>query len=172
MQGASNASIADRNPELATNIALAQANIALLQRNYPAAIEAVRKLSDSVQTAKPHYYVETRLHEGIACEKLGKAAEARAAFLEAKTTATSAVQEAPNEASRHALLARALSYLGEKEAAVAEARRVTGENTEAVEILEGLLSRPSDITVSWLKVEPAFDGLREDPAFQKMLAKH
>ena len=108
------------------------------------------------------------------------------------------MREAPNEASRHASLGRVLAYLGEKEAAIAEAKRatellpesidafsgpgitqalaevyvVTGENAKAIELLDGLLSRPGDLTVALLKLDPTWDPLRDDPDFQKVLAKH
>ena len=129
---------------------------------------------------------------------MGQAAEARAAFLKAKELAEAAVREAPNEASRHARLGRALAYLGEKEAAIAEAKRatellpesidafsgpgiraalaevyiVTGENAKAIELLDGLLSRPDDLTVPLLKLVPTWDPLRNDPAFQQLIAKY
>jgi hypothetical protein len=35
-----------------------------------------------------------------------------------------------------------------------------------------LLSRPSEVTVAFLKLNPTFDGLRDDPAFQQLLSKH
>ena len=57
-------------------------------------------------------------------------------------------------------------------AALAEVCAVTGENLRAIEILDGLPSRPSDVTVPLLKIDPAMDGLRNDPAFQDLLAKH
>lgn len=135
---------------------------------------------------------------GMAHERLGQQAEARAAFTEAKDAAEAALGEAPNEPSRHAALSQALAHLGEKDAAIAEAKRaielrpesaaafegpgmtqnlaevyaMTGENAKAIELLDGLLSRPSDLTVPLLKIEPAWDGLRNDPAFQKQLAKY
>ena len=91
-----------------------------------------------------------------------------------------------------------LAQLGEKEAAITEAKRatellpdsvdafegpllvaalaevyaVTGENAQAIELLDGLLSRPSDLTVPILKFDPSWESLRDDPAFQQMLAKH
>ena len=134
---------------------------------------------------------------GIAHEKLGQVAEARAAFIKAKELAEAAVQEAPNETPRHALLARALAR-GEKETAIGEAQRatellpesidafegprmtaalaevyaLTGENAKAIELIDGLLSRPSEVTVALLKIDPATDKLRNDPAFQQVLSKH
>ena len=108
------------------------------------------------------------------------------------------VRAAPNDASRHAKLARALAHLGEKEAAIAEAKRatellpesadafegptmtsalaevyaLTGENAKAIELLDGLLNRPSGVTVASLRVDPAMDRLRDDPKFQELLQKY
>ena len=56
--------------------------------------------------------------------------------------------------------------------ALAEVYAVTGENAKAIALLDGLLSRPCDVTVALLKIDPAWDRLREDPAFQSMLTKH
>ena len=57
-------------------------------------------------------------------------------------------------------------------ATLAEVYVAIGENGKAIELLDGLLSRPSDITVPILKLDPIYDGLRNDPAFQAILAKH
>ncbi len=131
-------------------------------------------------------------------EKLGQSAEARAAFLQAKEAAEAALQQSPNDPKYHAALARSLAHLGEKEAAIAEAKgavallpesvdafegpgitaalaevyALTGENAQAIELLDGLLSRPGDLTAPLLKLDPTWERLRDDPAFQQMLAKH
>lgn len=94
--------------------------------------------------------------------------------------------------------AQALTHFVKKEAAVAEAKRatellpesvdafespgitgmlagvyaLTGENSKAISLLDGLLSRPSNVTVPLLKLDPTMDRLRTDPAFQPILAKH
>jgi hypothetical protein len=96
------------------------------------------------------------------------------------------------------LLAKLLAWLGEKDAAVSEAQRamelrpeskdafsgpditagvaevhaILGDNARAIEILDGLLSRPSYVTVQGLKVNPVWDPLRNDPKFQAMLSKY
>ncbi len=98
----------------------------------------------------------------------------------------------------HIQLAKVLAYLGEKDAALAETRRATellpeskdafggpeitagvaevhtilGDNDRAIEILDGLLSRPSAVTVQGLKINPIWDPLRNDPRFQALLNKH
>ena len=68
---------------------------------------------------------------------MGQAAEARAAFLKAKEVAEAAIRKAPNDPSRHAKLGRVLAYLGEKEAAIAEAKRATELLPESVDAFAG-----------------------------------
>ena len=42
---------------------------------------------------------------------------------------------------------------------------------QAIEVLENLLGRPSDLSAKLLQLDPTFEGLRNDVAFQKLLAK-
>jgi tetratricopeptide (TPR) repeat protein len=91
-----------------------------------------------------------------------------------------------------------LAFLGEKDAALAEAQRasellpeskdafegpeitegvaqvyaILGDNDRAIEILEGLLSRPSAVTAQSLKINPIWDSLRSDPHFQTLVQKY
>ena len=185
------------DPETVAQFGLGKANVLMFRRKYPEALEALRQVPQEALSSMPDAFCEGHLLEGILHEKMGQAAEARAAFLKAKESAEAAVREAPNEASRHAKLGRTLAYLGEKETAITEAKRatellpessdafwtrddpgarqvymVTGENAKAIELLDGLLSRPADLTVAFLKLDPTLDRLRDDPEFQKVLAKH
>jgi TolB-like protein/Flp pilus assembly protein TadD len=186
------------NPEVLVYALVGKANLLMLERKYQEVIETVRQYPAEETKEKPHSVIEAALLEGAALDKLGKAAEARAAFERAKTRAEVALKEAPDEPSRHKLLALALAHLGEKETAIAEAKRavalrpesrdafegpgytiglaevyaLTGENAKAIELLDGLLSRPSDLTVHVLKLDPVFDSLRNDPGFQNLLAKY
>jgi TolB-like protein/Flp pilus assembly protein TadD len=186
------------DPETVAKFGLGKANVLMLRRRYPEALEVLRQLPQEALNSLPEDFCEGSLFEGVLHEKMGQVAEARAAFLKAKELAEAAVQEAPNQASRHARLGRALAYLGEKEAAIAEAKRgtellpessdafsgpgitqalaevymVTGENAKAIELMDGLLSRPADLTVAFLKLDPTVDRLRDDPEFQKVLAKY
>lgn len=182
----------------ADKLAIAQMGVLVWQRKYEEALAVPREeISGNSPDGVLHRF-QRRILEGIAHLKLGHEAEARATFLDAKELGEAAIREAPEEHSRHANLAHALAYLGEKEAAIAEAKRATellpesvdafegpdmtaelakvyaivGEKEKAIELLDGLLSRPSSVTVSILRHEPALDGLRDDPAFQQLLAKH
>jgi len=98
----------------------------------------------------------------------------------------------------HIQLAKVLARLGEKDAAIAEAQRasdlrpeskdtfdgpkvtedvaqvyaIIGDNARAIGLLDGLLSRPTGVTLQSLKVNPAWDPIRNDPAFQALFAKY
>jgi serine/threonine-protein kinase len=135
---------------------------------------------------------------GFARKALHDEAGARAAFLKAKDPLEAQLKKSPDSAEMHIQLAKVLAYLGEKDAALAEARRATelipeskdalggpeiaagvaevhailGDNGRAIEILDGLLSRPSAVTVQGLKVNPIWDPLRNDPRFQTLLTRY
>ena len=54
----------------------------------------------------------------------------------------------------------------------AQVYAILGDNARAIELLDGLLSRPSEVTLQTLKVNPAWDPLRNDPGFQALFAKY
>ncbi len=125
-------------------------------------------------------------------------AGAREAFLKAKEIAQKQIAEGPDDARRRATLAGILAWLGEKDTALAEAQRavellpeskdafegpviteslaevhaILGNSNEAIEILDGLLTRPSEVTVETLKLNPVWDSLRGNPGFAEILARH
>ena len=131
---------------------------------------------------------------GIAKKNLRDDAAARAAFVRAKDIFEEQLKQQPDDPDLHIQLAKLLAWLGEKDTAIAEAQRATdlrpeskdafdgpemtmdvaqvyaiiGDNARAIELLDGLLSRPSGVTVQNLRVDPAWDPLRADPAFQKL----
>src|SRR5437870_3401997 len=125
-------------------------------------------------------------------------AGSRAAFLRAKGAAADELKRTPDSEDAHIQLAKALAFLSEKDAAVAETQRaaelrpeskdafggpeimegvaevhaVLGNNDRAIEILEGLLSRPSGVTAQMLRINPIWDPLRGDPRFQALIDKY
>jgi tetratricopeptide (TPR) repeat protein len=184
--------------ELKLKIIGSRCEVFLLERKYQDTLKEAESLPDEQIAAFPgglwakYYYV------GFARKLLHDDVGARAAFEKSKGAAEERVRRSPDSEDAHIQLARVLAQLGEKEAAVAEAQRATellpeskdafggpeitasvaevyatvGENDRAIEILDGLLTRPSAITVESLKISPLWDPLRSDPQFQTLLEKH
>ncbi|HZE56519.1 MAG TPA: hypothetical protein VE031_01575 [Chthoniobacterales bacterium] len=186
----------DDETKMRFTIALAQT--CLMQRKYAEAAQAAESMKDETLAKDPEGLMGKYGAMGIAKKLLGDGAGAREAFLKAKGHAEKWLADAPNEAKRHGRLAECLAWLGEKEAAIAEAKRATellpesvdafdgpvctqtlaeiyvivGDYDKALPIVDGLLSRPTQVTVAQLKVNPLWDHVRQDPRFIAMLKKH
>ena len=196
--GAAGNGAKEMSAENKEKLALACANVALLEGKYEEALASLGQVKDEILAGKPGSLFDKQFLAGVVHQKLGHEAEAQTALVAAKELAAEEVRAAPNDASRHSRLAHALARLGEKDSAIAEAIRatellpesidafegpemtaalaevyaITGENTKAIGLLDGLLSRPSGVSVASIRVNPAMDGLRNDPRFQEMLRKH
>jgi len=44
--------------------------------------------------------------------------------------------------------------------------------SESVELLDDLLVPPSDVTIPLIKLDPAFNRIRNDPEFMAMMERH
>ena len=169
-----------------------------LQRKYKDALELVQNTPDSLFSAIPHSVALKYFAIGLAQKGLGHESQARSAFLKAKSIAEENAREKPDDPDAHTSLAKLHAWLGEKDAALAEAQRATdlrpqdkdsfegptvaqavaevytilGENDRAIELLDGLMRRPSEVNVYNLKLSPAWDPLRKDPRFQALIDKY
>jgi TolB-like protein/Flp pilus assembly protein TadD len=176
----------------------ARADVFFLERKYREALQAAESLPDEQLANFPGGLWSKYYYSGFARRALQDEPGARAAFLKAKSVAEERVKRSPDDAKLHMQLAKVLAQLGEKDAALAEAQRaselqpesrdaldgphitedvaqvhaILGDNSRAIEILDGLLNRPSYLTVQGLRVNPVWDPLRNDPQFQALLNKH
>jgi TolB-like protein/Tfp pilus assembly protein PilF len=175
-----------------------QIDVFLLERKYQEALQAAENVpDDEIAAFLPHVWSKY-LYIGFARKALRDEAGARAAFLKAKTAAEEQLKRSPDVEKPHIQLAKVLAFLGERDAALAEAQRaaellpeskdafggpevmedvaqvyaILGEKDRAIEVLNGLLSRPSAMTVEILKVNPIWDPLRNDPRFQALIDKY
>jgi serine/threonine-protein kinase len=102
----------------------------------------------------------------------------------------------PRDPQRLVFLGLALAYLGRKTEAIAAGQRavdilpitkdawfgayiqcqlmriyiVVGEPEKALDLLEPLLKRPYPLSPGWLKIDPNFDPLRDNPRFRRLVA--
>jgi tetratricopeptide (TPR) repeat protein len=186
------------NEEQRAHLTIAFLPTLILQRKFPEALQAAESLSDEVAAKDPEGLMSKYEIIGIAKKMMSDDAGARAPLLKAKEYAEKYVSEAPGEGKRHSRLGEILACLGEKDAAIAEAKRGTellpenidafdgpqatqtlaevyamvGEADKALDLVEHLLSRPSGLTLAILKIHPAWDRLRQDPRFVAMIKKH
>jgi TolB-like protein/Tfp pilus assembly protein PilF len=179
-------------------IAGARADLFLLQRKYKEGLHEAENVADELLAPIPAALCGKYYLVGYARKGLKDEAGARVAFLKAKELLEVQLKQSPDAPELHIQLAKVLAYLGEKDAALAEARRATellpeskdafggpeitvgvaevyailGETGRAIELLDGLLTRPSGMTVQLLKLSPVWDPLRNDPQFQALIDKH
>ena len=179
-------------------IASERANVFILERKYREGLQEAESLPEELLASSSKGLGGKYYLVGFARKALHDEAGARAAFLKAKSAIEEQLKRSPDAADARIQLAKVLAYLNEKDSALAEAQHATelrpeskdafggpeitsgvaevhailGDNGRAIEILDGLLSRPSGITVQDLKVNPVWDSLRNDPRFQALIDKY
>jgi TolB-like protein/Flp pilus assembly protein TadD/tRNA A-37 threonylcarbamoyl transferase component Bud32 len=108
------------------------------------------------------------------------------------------IKEQPDDARFHSALGIAYAGLGRKQDAIKEGKlgvellpiskeawrgtyrvrdlariyTMVGEQSAAIDLLRDLLSRPSDLSVPWLRIDPTWAPLRNNPRFQKLIAEN
>ena len=176
----------------------ARTDVFLLERRYSEGLREAESLPDDRLAGYPRELWSKYYYIGFARRALQDKPGARAAFLTAKSAAEEQLKHSPDDAKLRIQLAKVLAFLGEKDSALAEAQRaselqpeskdaldgpeitegvarvfaILGDNDRAIEILDGLLNRPSYVTVHSLRVDPIWDPLRNDPRFQALIDRH
>jgi len=175
-----------------------QAELLLFERKYQQVLQLAESVTDESLAALPGSSAPKYYAIGIAQKGLGDDTAARTAFVKAKTILEEQLKQKQDDPNLHIQLAKVLARLGEKDAAIAEAQRATdlrpeskdafdgprvtedvaqvyaiiGDNARAIELLDGLLSRTTGVTLQSLRVNPAWDPIRNDPAFQALFTKY
>jgi serine/threonine-protein kinase len=178
--------------------AIARTDVFLLERKYREGLQEVESLPDDLLAPFPGILGGKYYLAGVARKALQDESGAREAFVKARTVAEKILQQTPDDADMRGYLARVLAWLGEKDAALMEVQRamelrpeskdaldgpkiteaaaqvhtILGDHGRAIEILDGLLRRPSFVTVQILRINPIWDPLRSDPRFQALVQKY
>jgi len=165
-----------------------------LQRKFGDALHLVQQFRGEILDDRGFGLCPKALMEGRLYLYQGDKIKAQAALERARPVAEELVREAPNDSGRHAQLGIVLARLGLKEDAINEGKKAVellpesedavdgpqatavlaeiyawvGEHDEAFRVLEHLLSVPGGLPVPVLKLDPVWDPLRGDPAFQKL----
>jgi serine/threonine-protein kinase len=126
----------------------------------------------------------------------GRTAEAAAVYDSARVILEGALREMPDDYGYHRDLGLVLARQGKFEAAVREGRRavellpperdayfgvdnvqnlariyaLAGQAGPVVEQLQSLKGRPSRLTAAMIRVDPDWDRIRQDPAFERLVA--
>ena len=168
-----------------------------LERKFPEALQAVQQFPGEILDTHTGR-VPKAFFEGLIYHYQDDKLKAAAAFEHAHIVAEQLLRESPDDAPRHALLGEILAALGQKDAAISEGKRATellpesqdaydgpqisaalaeiyawtGENDEALRLLDHLLATPNGMTVPLLKLDPIWDPLRKDARFQSLIDKY
>ena len=187
-----------QNPLIQAKLMGDRIQLFIFLRKFAEALREGEKVPDSVVSNFPGALRSKYAGLGILKKALHDEAGAHADFLRARAVAEADVQQNPDDPSTHAGLAETLARLGEKEAALAAIKRARellpeskdafggaditvteaeihatlGDAAGAIAILDGLLQRPSSVTVPVLKLNPIWDPIRQDPRFQALLDKY
>jgi len=174
--------------------------IGMLERNYQEVLDRLDSLSYET-FEEQHFYFQKNLAYASVYHARKELSRMKTQAESARIVLEEDVREHPGDPRYHAALGLAYAYLGRKNDAIREGNRaielypvskdaalgpryilklarinaVVGEDEEAVDQLEYLLSIPSSeflwqiVTIPYLRLDPQWDSLREHPRFQRLL---
>ena len=171
--------------------------ISLIARDWE---EALRRLNSQRREAMDAQgsYVPLSLLRAEVLSYMVRPEQSREFYEVARRALASKIREAPDDARLHSSLGIALAGLGRNAEAVQEGERgvdlmppardsyrgvsrvedlariytMVGNHEAAIQQLDYLLSHPSWISVTLLKLDPRWDPLRKNPKFEALLARY
>ncbi|MGH8121495.1 MAG: tetratricopeptide repeat protein, partial [Rudaea sp.] len=176
-------------------IAFSRAYQRLLERRYATAIEELQPVLARPEAELDGFGPQLTLYLGIAQQLAGQK-DAGQATLERLITQIEPMAAQVDDSLLPAILGLAYAHAGHKKAALdqaaravqlytndaiyrpiaawslAEVQTVGGDHDAAIATLRGILGVPAGPTVAQLRLEPAWDSLRKDPAFEELLKQH
>ena len=182
------------------SVSLLRYKLAMTQRQPDAALAAIAHSPDWLMTRWEHSQAPLSLLRAEALALKGEVDPARAAFLEAEKQLQGLLDKPHKVADAQSYLGLVYAGLGQKEKALKAGRAAidllpmshdvivgafylerlarvesqVGETGSSIDHLEQLLSSSGGETVSvaTLRIDPAWDRIRDDARFQALLAKH
>ena len=165
--------------------------------NYKKALELAQNMKTNVCEYQSFYIPRTLFFAEI--YGLSKNKKSELAFYDsARVTLQSKLREFPNDARMHSSLGIAYAGLGERDKAIQEGKRgvellpiskeawngyyretdlakiytMVGEYDLAIAKIDYLLSIPGELSVPYIKIDPVWKPLLDNPRFQKVLEKY
>jgi TolB-like protein/Tfp pilus assembly protein PilF len=189
---------ADTDPQ--GSASLLRYKMAMIMRKPDEALAAIAHSPNWLMTRWEHSLAPLSLLRGEALTLKGDADPARSAFLEAEQQLQGLLDKPHEVADAQSYLGLVYAGLGQKEAALkaghaavdllpmsrdvivgafhlerlAQVEAQVGETQSAIEHLEELMSSSAGevVSIATLRIDPAWDLIREDPRFKALLAKH
>jgi serine/threonine protein kinase/tetratricopeptide (TPR) repeat protein len=177
-------------------ITYAAVNVDVVEGRFEDALQRLSEMEPNQIDVQEVYFPAELLKASI-YGYLKRPKEERIAYETSRQLLERASREHPDDARLHGALGLAYAGLGRKDEALREGKlaiellplskdalrgsyRATelaliyvmvGEHDAALALLEDLLSRPTDLTVSILRLDPAWAPLRSNPRFQKLVGE-
>ena len=163
--------------------------------NYQEALDRLSLKSEDIDNLD--YFIPNALRYALIYRCMNKKGPAKKYHDEARSVLESKIREQPEDARFHSSLGITYAGLDRKEDAIAEGKLavkllpvskeawrglyriedlariyvMVGEFDEAIEQLEFLLSRPGEMSIPLLRLDPAWDPLHSDPRFGDLLSR-
>jgi TolB-like protein/Flp pilus assembly protein TadD len=179
-------------------ITWARTFILTLERKLPEALQVLERFRGEAMLTTTTAPAPKALLQGLIHLLQGDRTKAQPELEHARLVSEKLLREAPDDSARHAQHGLILAALGQKQEAIAEGKRAvellpesqdaldgphattnlaqiyawTGEFDEAFRLLDHLFAVPSNLTVPMLKLDPAWDPLRQDPRYQALIDKY